>query len=208
VSLDKYQEELSKVLPAAFLDSLDPAYLNSLKQLLQARDTSVHFLTMSVSDLSTKVGTLTLALQRAHEALKDICRSPELLNSLPEEIRSKVYAIGDDLVIQEYAEELAGGNREVEHRIFDLADLPISVQTLRPKLALAAAQEAQQEGVEYVGLTCDLQPTMGGHLLNATLKVKAQPGWQLDRPRMQRALYRYLPANVELKVRLEVEVPL
>lgn len=59
-----------------------------------------------------------------------------------------------------------------------------------------------------MGLTCDLQPTMGGHLLNATLKVKARPGWQLDRPRMQRALYRHLPANVELKVRLEVEVPL
>lgn len=111
MSLDKYQEELSRVLPAAFLDSLDPAYLNNLKQMLQARDVSVHFLSKEREDLATKVSHLTSMLQRAHEALKDICRSPELLGALPEEVRSKVYAIGDDLLIQEYAEELAGSGR-------------------------------------------------------------------------------------------------
>lgn len=199
-----YREALHRVLPAAFIASLDPIYVNSLTELLRQKDDTVDLLQRTLEGQERKIERLTLMLQRSHAALKDLCRSQEALDALPDELRERVYSVGDDLLIQEYADELSSSGSEMAPTMFEMADPPFSLLTLRPKLALAAAQEVQREGGEYVGIACEAQ----GFCIKATLRVKAKPGWQLDRPRMQSALRRHIPNNIQLNVKLEVEVPL
>jgi hypothetical protein len=201
-----YIDELGATVPSRVLLGMDIEYVRALAKLLKERDevaVSQHAL---IKSLRLENGRRQVLLNQAEDALKDLCRDEAVLGSLPASIQNAVKKVGNELLVKEYAE--AFKSVEPDWSGFDLAEEPVPVRStaeVQAKLALAAAHVVNSSGAEYRGLDCG---TSSDGTLSVRVKIRAAPGFQLDRVKLSDALRRYILRTTRVDLHVSVELPL
>lgn len=225
----KYIEEVRGLLPEKLFEELahmGGEYIDHLIDTLANRDEKIQANWTLQESMSMELRSAQSVLKHHRKLLLELAKyldwDPEggayVAREVPTELLGELLALGEPLLLDKTVQELDPRiphteltDADMENSNlsnFQLDDKPDagSKAVVEAKVAAAASYESRRQGFEYKRTHTMWDPRTQSYWVS--VKVQGRPNAKLDRLAFSNVLKKHIPAGLQMKFFIDVEIPL